>query len=98
MTTVITTKEELTDIIEKAIDYRLAKFNNQPKKPEKNFELLKREDIANMFNVNINTVTQWSKAGVLKPHYLGRRVFFYKSEVLEALESQKILKRKKGHL
>jgi hypothetical protein len=47
--------------------------------------LLTREEVAKLFKINISTVRNWSKSGVLLPYYCGDRVYFKQEEVLKAL-------------
>lgn len=47
--------------------------------------LLTREEVAKFFKINISTVRNWSKSGILQPYYVGDRVYFKRSEVIVAL-------------
>jgi hypothetical protein len=47
--------------------------------------LLTREEVAKFFKINISTVRNWSKSGILQPNYVGDRVYFKRSEVIAAL-------------
>jgi Zn-dependent oligopeptidase len=44
-----------------------------------------RKYLASKFDVELSTIHNWCKKGYLKPHGIGNRVYFKKSEVDEAL-------------
>jgi hypothetical protein len=54
------------------------KDNFQIKEPE---EYLTRQDVATMFQIDLSTVHNWTKKGVLKPYYKGNKVYYLKTEV-----------------
>lgn len=45
-------------------------------------ELLTRQEAADMLKITYPTLNNWTKAGILKPHYKGRRLYYKKSEIL----------------
>lgn len=74
--------------INTALSQQLAGIHDQ-----KNDELLKRSDVANMFGVSLVTVHAWINSGQLPSHRIGSRVFFKKLEVIEAMRHVKIRKK-----
>lgn len=52
--------------------------------------LMTRNEVAQFFKVNISTVRNWSKSGILQPYYCGDRVYFKRSEVIIALTPSNI--------
>lgn len=57
--------------------------NNSPTPlPE---ELLTRNEVATYFKVNISTVRNWTKQGILIKYGIGDRVYYKKSEIEAAL-------------
>ncbi len=40
------------------------------------------------FAICTQTVRNWERTGLLKPYTVGRRVFYYRREVLEAMQGQ----------
>jgi len=62
-------------------DYIIRKANSG----FENMTLLTREEVAKLFKINISTVRNWSKSGILLPYYCGDRVYFKHNEVLKAL-------------
>lgn len=52
-------------------------------------EILTREQAADFFQVSIRTIDSWSEGGYLNPSKIGRKVYFFKSELIELLESNR---------
>jgi hypothetical protein len=76
--------EELKRIIEDCI-----KDANTAQEQDKIEEdtLLKRTEVAKLFGVSLVTLNQWRKEGIIKRHKIKSRVFFKKSEVMQALNT-----------
>lgn len=66
--------------------------NNQSLKGE---EPIKMEAVCRLLQVSDTTVRDWVRKGTLPCHRKGRRVYFFKSEVLKSLE-QPLNDRKEG--
>lgn len=49
--------------------------------------ILTKKQVAKLFDVHVNTISNWTKDGLLKAYSLGQRVYFKKSECLEVLFS-----------
>lgn len=75
--------EELKRIIEDCI-----KDANTAQEQDKIEEdtLLKRTEVAKLFGVSLVTLNQWCKEGIIKGYKIKSRVFFKKSEVMQALK------------
>lgn len=58
-------------------------------KPRETEELIKRSDIAEMFDVSMVTVHQWMRKGILDHYKMNGRTYFRKSEVLRAMKHVK---------
>jgi excisionase family DNA binding protein len=58
------------------------KANFQPKEPK---EYLTRSEVSKMLKVDLSTLHNWVKKDKLKPHGIGNRVYFLRSEVEAAL-------------
>ena len=54
----------------------------QPKQPN---EYLTRKEVSEMLKIDLSSVHNWSKRGILKPHQIGNRVYFKMSEVENAI-------------
>ena len=63
--------------------------------PSQDSLLLTREEVAKFFKINISTVRNWSKRGIIQPYFTGDRVFFKKHEILNALIPSNINNKKK---
>lgn len=76
--------EELKRIIEDCL-----KDANTAQEKDKIEEdtLLKRTEVAKLFGVSLVTLNQWRKEGIIKRHKIKSRVFFKKSEVMQALNT-----------
>jgi hypothetical protein len=46
-----------------------------------NDELLTRQEVANYFKVNISTIRNWTRQGILKKYGVGDRVYYKRHEV-----------------
>jgi hypothetical protein len=52
--------------------------NFQPQEPE---EYLTRDEVSKLFKVDLSTIHNWTKKGILKPYYKGNKVYYLKSEL-----------------
>ena len=52
--------------------------------------LLTRQETADMLKITLPTLNNWTKAGVLTPRYLGRRVYYRKSDIINNSKSKKL--------
>ena len=48
-------------------------------------DLLTRKDVASYFQIDLGTVHNWTNKGYLKSYGIGRRVYYKRSEVEDAL-------------
>ena len=53
-------------------------------------QLIRRSDIAEMFDVSMVTVHQWMRKGILAHYKMNGRTYFKKSEVLQAMRHVKV--------
>lgn len=62
--------------------------NHQATTPKKEikFEIdrLSQTEAASLFQVTVQTIINWSKKGIITKYKLGNRVFYLKSELLQA--------------
>ena len=82
--------DELKNIIDESVINALTKV---PQKPEEE-TLLKRIDVAKLFGVSLVTLNKWMRDGRIPYHCINSRVFFKRTEVMEALNSVKKYDRK----
>lgn len=80
-----TTPEELKSEITAGVKTQLEEFlkHYRPKQPN---EYLTRQEVAQMFNVDLSTVHNWCKSKKLNPLGLGSRVYFLRSEIEASLK------------
>lgn len=74
-------KQELVSLLKSSLLQELKK-EFQPKEPE---EYLTRLEVSKMLKCDISSVHNWGKAGKLKRHGLGNRVYYKRSEVEQAI-------------
>lgn len=80
------TPDEIVARFTASVDRKLDNFlkHYQPKQPT---EYLTKRQVADLFNVNISTICNWQKSGVLRPKSIGSRIYFLKSDIDSALIS-----------
>lgn len=80
-----TTPEQLKSEINEGIKNQLEDFlkHFKPKQPN---EYLTRQEVAQMFNVDLSTIHNWCKSKKLKPLGLGARVYFLRSDIEQSLQ------------
>lgn len=76
------TTEEFSDLIKKCIREELSL--NKPEK--ENDELLKIEDAVKFLRVSKVTIYKWRAKGILPFHRISSRIYFKKSELMEAIK------------
>lgn len=78
------TPEQLQDAIIQGVKDQLEELKKsfQPKEPE---EYLSRAEVSQMLKVDLSTIHNWGKAGKLKRHAIGNRIYFKRSEVERAI-------------
>jgi hypothetical protein len=82
--------DDLKNIINECLKHATAQ-----KSTEKEDEtLLKREDVAEYFQVCVDTITDWTNEGKLTKYTIGNRTYYKKHEVMAALICHKKYNRK----
>jgi excisionase family DNA binding protein len=75
--------EQLKNIFKEAISSQIRGLSLEgPKPPE---EYLTIEEVSLLFKVDISTVYNWRKKGILKASQLGGRVYFKRSDIDNAV-------------
>ncbi|WP_179344225.1 helix-turn-helix domain-containing protein [Winogradskyella ursingii] len=79
-----TTPNALIDLIDETVKKRLEdlKKNFEPKTPK---EYLSRQEVAKMLSVDLSTIHNWTKKGILTAHQIGGRVFYLRTDVENAI-------------
>nr|WP_321224799.1 helix-turn-helix domain-containing protein [uncultured Psychroserpens sp.] len=78
------TPEQLQESIIQGVKTQLddLKQHLQPKEPTK---YLTRQEVAKMLSVDLSTIHNWTKKGILSAHQIGGRVFYKRVEVENAI-------------
>lgn len=78
------TPEQLQDAILQGVKQQLQELKKefQPKEPT---TYLTRNEVAKMLSVDLSTVHNWTKKGILKSVGIGSRVYYKRKEVENAL-------------
>jgi len=79
-----TTPLQLQEAIIEGVKSQLdeLKKNFEPKTPT---EYLSRQEVAQMLKVNISTVHNWCVKGILQSYGIGRRIYFKRVELEDAI-------------
>ncbi|MFM2018897.1 MAG: hypothetical protein RL007_2553 [Bacteroidota bacterium] len=75
--------EQLRSLVNEEVSAAISKLPHQKEEEE----LLKRKQVAKLFSVSLVTISDWCKTGKLPFHRINSRIFFKKSEVLQAMQS-----------
>lgn len=78
------TPDALADLIDTRLNERFKNVTEhlQPKEPTK---YLTRNDVAEMLQIDISSVHNWTKKGILQAHQISGRVYYKRSEVENAI-------------
>ena len=74
-------QKEISDSIKSHLDDFLKHFTPQPQK-----EYLSRKTVSEMFGVDISTISNWQRNGVLKPLAISGRIYFLRSDIEASLK------------
>ena len=74
------TPEQLQSEISNGVKIQIEEFLKHLK-PVQPAKYVNRQQVAQMFDVDLSTVHNWSKNGKLKPLGLGSRVYFLRTDI-----------------
>ncbi len=80
------TANELVSQLANSVKEMLTKKEPQPQ--EQKEEFLTRNETAKFLKVSLVTLWQWDNKGILKPHRIGTKVRYKKSDVLNCLNKE----------
>ena len=84
---IVVERDDLRGMIEEIIQNNLTSFTDTKKEDQSSDdELIKIQQVAELFGVSKVSVHAWKKAGKLPFYRISRKIYFKKSEVLEALK------------
>jgi hypothetical protein len=74
------TIDELKNLVGQVIktEFDAVKKHLQPKQPN---DYLSRKEVSEMLKIDISSVHNWSKRGILKPLQIGNRIYFKLQDV-----------------
>ncbi len=75
--------EELRNIVDECIMKALNQIHPIPDEDI----LLKRIEVARMFKVSLVTLNQWRREGIITPYKIKSRVFFKRSDIMNAINN-----------
>lgn len=84
--------KEFEERLEELFSSALLKFSHNLSTPLKNEDevLMKRIEVADLFNVSLPTIHSWMKNGIIPFHRIGGRTYFKKHEVIHAIKHVKV--------
>ena len=77
--------QELKNALIDSVTNQLNEFKKQLEQPKKTNEYLSRNDVSKMFGINLSSVHNWTKKGVLRAYQISGRVYYKRSEVEESI-------------
>lgn len=77
--------DELKELIQDCINLEFGKISNQVKEPS---DLIKAKEAGMLLQVSKVTLYNWMKEGKITGYYLGSRLYFKKSELVESLSKK----------
>lgn len=78
------TPDELQSLLKETISLVINQHQNSVKTIDDEVYYT-RKQVASLFDVELSTIHNWSKKGILHPVGLGNRVYFKRSEIEQAL-------------
>lgn len=78
--------EELKDLIQDCINLEFTKISNLSQQPS---DLIKAKEATELLQVSKVTLYNWMKDGLISGYYLGSRLYFKKSELVESLSKKR---------
>lgn len=79
-----TTPEKLQEQILEGVKSQLEQFlqKYKPKQPQ---EYLTRREVAEMFKIDLSSVHNWTKKGILQAYQIAGRVYYKRTEIESAI-------------
>lgn len=81
------TLADIERMIDKAVEKRMSAFYESIK--EKPPALIKRKEAASRLGVSLPTLDAYAKAGFIRPHHLGGRIYFNEAEIEQYQQKNK---------
>ena len=82
-----TTPQQLADLIKDGVKTELQLLKKEILHENANDELLSREQVADLLQINLSTLWHWQNKGKIKAYGIsGSRRYFKRSEIMDALK------------
>lgn len=81
----ISTKDELKELIAETVKEQLTEFFNKEKAPDN--RLLSRKEVATLLGVSLPTLHRWTLDGTIKAFRVGRSVRYKMNDIEQALKN-----------
>ena len=86
-------KECIKDAVREEVSVLIMNLKNNAPKPEEADEPLKtKQEMAKELDISLVSLTDWMKKGRIPYRTMGKRVYFKKSEVIEAMSTSPNMK------
>jgi len=82
------TPDELTSIIERAVESKVSQLLNSTFEASK-IKYLTRKEVCDLLKVSAPTLYQWTKSGIVSSHKIGSKVLYKSNEIELALSTRK---------
>lgn len=84
--------EEFKNALIDGVKNQLEEFKKHLNNQEKANEYLSRNDVSKMLGINLSSVHNWTKKGLLRAYQISGRVYYKRSEVEESIvELKKVI-------
>ena len=77
--------QELKNALIESVTNQLNEFKKHLEQPRKTNEYLSRNDVSNMLGINLSSVHNWTKKGLLRAYQISGRVYYKRSEIEESI-------------
>jgi ferric iron reductase protein FhuF len=96
VTLINTSKQDLLQAVEGVLEFRFSEMLKELKRDREkpSEDILTRKALKELLDVSYPTMQVWEKQGILRRRTMARRVYYLKSEILEALEKSRVLNEK----
>lgn len=76
---------ELKDALIESVTNQLNDFKKHLENQNKTTEYLSRNDVSKMLGINLSSVHNWTKNGILQAYQISGRVYYKRSEIEESI-------------
>ncbi len=83
---------ELKSALIDSVKSQLNEFKKHLENYEKTNDYLSRNDVSKMLGINLSSVHNWTKKGVLRAYQISGRVYYKRSEIEESIVELKKVK------